>query len=74
MARVTAALGLTGNDFAEVRELSPAEQNRAFCANELDAILYSVGHQNGLIRDATLTCHDMLVAVSGPAIDRMLSD
>jgi uncharacterized protein len=74
MERVMAALGLTRNDFAEVRELSPAEQNRAFCANELDAIVYSVGHPNGLIRDATLTCQSMLVAVSGPAIDRMLSE
>jgi uncharacterized protein len=74
MERVMAALGQTRNDFAEVRELSPAEQNRAFCADELDAIVYSVGHPNGLIRDATLTCHGMLVAVSGPAIERMLSD
>jgi hypothetical protein len=74
MERVLAALGLTRNDFAEVRELPPAEQNRAFCADELDAIVYSVGHPNGLIRDATLTCHGMLVAVSGPAIDRMLSE
>jgi hypothetical protein len=57
-----------------VRELPPAEQNRAFCADELDAIVYSVGHPNGQIRDATLTCHGMLVAVSGPAIDEMLSD
>jgi TRAP transporter TAXI family solute receptor len=74
MERVMAALGLTPNDFADVRELSPAEQNRAFCANELDAIVYSVGHPNGLIRDATLTCHGMLVAVGGPGIDRMLSE
>ena len=74
MERVMAALGLTRNDFAEVRELTPAEQNRAFCAHELDAIVYSVSHPNGLIRDATLTCHGMLVAVSGPEIDRMLSE
>jgi TRAP transporter TAXI family solute receptor len=74
MERVMAALGLTRNDFADVRELSPAEQNRAFCANELDAIVYSVAHPNGLIRDATSTCHGMLVAVSGPGIDRMLSE
>jgi hypothetical protein len=72
--RVLAALGLTRNDFADVRELWPAEQNQAFCANELDAIVYSVSHPNGLIRDATLTCRGMLVAVSGPAIDRMLSE
>jgi uncharacterized protein len=74
MERVMAALGLTRMDFADVRELSPAEQNRAFCANELDAMVYSVGHPNGLIRHATYTCQGMLVPVSGPGIDRMLSE
>lgn len=74
MERVMAAFGLKRDDFAEVRELSPADQNRAFCANELDAIVYSVGHPNGMIRDAALTCNGMLVAVSGPAIDRMLAE
>jgi TRAP transporter TAXI family solute receptor len=74
MERVIAALGLTRNDFAEVRELSPAEQNRAFCANELDAIVYSVSHPSGLVRDATITCPGTLVAVSGPGIDRMLAE
>ena len=74
MDRVMAALGLAHDAFAEVRGLSPAAQNRAFCANELDAIVYSAAHPNGLIRDAILTCHGMLVAVGGPAIDRMLSE
>ena len=72
--RVMAALGLTRRDFAGIRELSLAEQNRAFCAGELDAIIYSVAHPNGLIRDATLSCRGVLVAVSGPDIDRMLSE
>jgi len=74
MDRVMAALGLTRRDFAVVRELSLAEQNRAFCAGELDAIIYSVGHPNGLIRDATLSCGGVLVAVSGADVDRMLSE
>jgi TRAP transporter TAXI family solute receptor len=37
-------------------------------------IVYSVGHPNGLIHDVTRTCHGMLIDVSGPAIDRMLSE
>lgn len=74
MDRVMAALGLARDDFADVREYSPAAQNRAFCAGELDAIVYSVAHPNGLVRDAGLTCQGVLVTVSGPAIDRMLSD
>lgn len=74
MERVMAAFDLKPSDLAQARELSPAEQNRAFCANELDAIVYSVAHPNGLIRDATRMCQGMLVAVSGPNIDRMLSE
>jgi TRAP transporter TAXI family solute receptor len=72
--RVMAVLGLRRSDFVDVRELSAAEQNRAFCVKELDVIVYSVGHPNGLIQDVTRTCHGILVDVSGPAIDRMLSE
>jgi uncharacterized protein len=74
MERVTAALGLTPNDFAATRELTPAEQNRAFCASELDAIVYAVAHPNGLIEDVARTCRGVLVDVSGPPIDKMLSE
>lgn len=73
MDRLMVASHLTRANFAEVRELLPAEQNRAFCDNDLDAIVYSVGHPNGLIRDATQTCHGILVALTGPAVDRMLA-
>lgn len=71
--RVVTVLGLRRGDFVDVRELPAAEQSRAFCANELDVIVYSVGHPNGLIQDVTRTCDGMLVDVSGPAIDRLLS-
>jgi TRAP transporter TAXI family solute receptor len=71
--RVMAVLGLRRGDFVDVRELPAAEQSRAFCADELDVIVYSVGHPDGLIQDVTRTCDGMLVDVSGPAIDRLLS-
>jgi len=73
MDRVMAVSGLARADFSAVREFPPAVQNRAFCANQLDAIVYSVGHPNGLIRHTTLTCEGVLVAVEGPAVDRLLS-
>jgi uncharacterized protein len=72
--RVMTILGLRRNDFLDVRELSAADQSRAFCARELDVIVYSVGHPNGLIQDVTRTCDGVLVDVSGPAIDRMLAE
>lgn len=73
MERIMTALGVTRNDFAEVRELSLAEQHRALCANELDGIVYSVAHPNGLIEDVIRMCRGVLVEVRGPAIDGMLS-
>ena len=72
--RVMAILGLRRSAFVDVRELAIAEQHRAFCRQELDVIVYSVGHPSGLIHDVTRTCHGRLVDVSGPAIDRMLSE
>ena len=51
MERVMAALGFAPNDFAETREFPLAQQHDAFCANALDAIVYTVRHPNGLVDD-----------------------
>jgi len=72
MERIMAALGATPADFAEARELSRAEQQRAFCDEQLDAIVYEVAHPNGLIQDVVRSCQGVLVDLSGPAIDDML--
>jgi len=71
---VMAAFGLTRGVFADVRELPPIERYRAFCGNEIDAIVYSVSHPNGLIQDVTRTCNGVLVEIAGPEIDRMLAE
>jgi len=72
MERIMAALGVTRADFLETHELSLAEQSRALCANELDAIVYEVAHPNGLIQDVVRRCRGGLVDLSGPAIDEIL--
>jgi TRAP transporter TAXI family solute receptor len=73
MERVMAALGFAPTDFAAARELPLAEQHDALCANELDAIVFTVRHPNGLVDDVVRTCRGVLVDVSGPPIDRLLS-
>lgn len=73
MERVMAALGFTPGDFAAARELPLAQQHDAFCANELDAIVYMVRHPNGLVDDVIRTCGGVLLDVSGPPIERLLA-
>ena len=73
MERIMAALGFAPTDFAAARELPLAEQHDALCANELDAIVFTVRHPNGLVDDVVRTCRGVLVNVSGPPIDRLLS-
>ena len=73
MERVLAALGFAPTDFAATRELPLAEQHDAFCADALDAIVYTVRHPNGFVDDAIRTCRGVLVDVSGPAIEALLT-
>ena len=73
MQRVMAALGFAPADFAATRELPLAQQHDAFCANALDAIVYTVRHPNGLVDDVIRTCRGVLVDLSGPQIGDLLS-
>jgi len=73
MNRVMAALGFAPSDFAAARELPLAQQHDAFCARELDAIVYMVRHPNGLIEEVIRTCDGVLVDVSGPRIESLLA-
>ncbi|HSR55097.1 MAG TPA: TAXI family TRAP transporter solute-binding subunit [Alphaproteobacteria bacterium] len=74
MEVVMRALGWTTKTFALASELKPAEQSQALCDNKVDAIVYVVGHPNGSIQEATTACDTVLVPVTGPAIDKLVSD
>ena len=73
MEVVMAALGWTAKSFALASELKPSEQSQALCDNKVDAIVYVVGHPNGSIQEATTTCDTLIVAVDGPAIDKLVA-
>jgi TRAP transporter TAXI family solute receptor len=74
MEVVMDALGWTIDDFALASELAPAEQSAALGDNKVDAIIYTVGHPNGSIQEATSTVEAVLVPVTGEAIDALVSD
>ncbi|MDJ0739438.1 MAG: TAXI family TRAP transporter solute-binding subunit [Gammaproteobacteria bacterium] len=74
MEVVMAAKGWSKSDFSLVSELKAAEQSQALCDNKIDAMVYVVGHPNGSIKEATTSCDTVLVAVDGPAIEKLIAD
>ncbi|NNE88044.1 MAG: TAXI family TRAP transporter solute-binding subunit [Silicimonas sp.] len=71
---VLGAMGKSSDDFALASELKPAEQSAALGDNKVDAIIYTVGHPNGSIQEATSTVDAKLVNVTGEAIDKLVGD
>ncbi|WP_319823930.1 TAXI family TRAP transporter solute-binding subunit [Thalassovita sp.] len=71
---VLEAKGWTTGDFALASELKPAEQSAALCDNQIDAMIYTVGHPSGSIQEATTACDSVLVNVTGPEIDKLIAD
>ena len=74
MEVVMNALGWTLDDFALASELKPAEQSAALGDNKVDAIIYTVGHPNGSIQEATTTVDARIIPVTGPEIDALIAD
>ena len=74
MALVMEALGWQRKDLARAFEFAASEQHRALCADKTDAVVYVVGHPNGIINEATGACETVLVEVAGAAIDEMVKE
>ena len=68
------AKGWTLDDFALASELKAAEQSAALCDNQIDAMVYTVGHPSGSIQEATTACDSVLVEVSGDAVTALVDE
>lgn len=68
------AKGWTKSDFKLASELKASEQSKALCDNKIDAMVYTVGHPSGSIKEATTTCKSVLVNITGPAVDKLVND
>lgn len=65
----------TKSSFAAALELKPMDAVRRLCEGQLDAMVFSAGHPNGLIQEATNpSCGAKLIPVEGEAVDRLLSE
>jgi TRAP transporter TAXI family solute receptor len=74
MEVVMKALGWTKDDFKLASELKSAEQSKALCDNKIDAIVFTVGHPSGSIKEATTSCDSIIVPVTGKAIDKLVKE
>ena len=67
-------MGWSMGDFALASELKSAEQSQALCDNKIDAMVFTVGHPNGSIKEATTSCDAIIVPVDGPVIQKLAAD
>ncbi|SDD95719.1 TAXI family TRAP transporter solute-binding subunit [Rhodospira trueperi] len=67
-------MGWSFDNFSLATELKAAEQSQALCDNNIDAFVYTVGHPNGSIQEATTACDANLVNVHNEATDKLVSE
>ena len=58
--------------FQLASELKASEQAQALCDNNIDAMVYVVGHPNGSIQEAASSCEAIVVPVTGPGVDKLI--
>ncbi len=66
--------GWTLADFAPASELKSSEQAQALADNQIDAIVFTVGHPSGSIQEATTAADAHLVPVTGPEINALVKE
>jgi uncharacterized protein len=74
MEVVMEAMGWTMDDFQLSSELQAAEQSQALCDNNIDAMVYTVGHPSGSIQEATTACDSVLVEVWNDEIESLVEE
>lgn len=73
MELIMAEKGWDKGTFKLASELKASEQAQALCDNKIDAMLYSVGHPSGAIKEATTSCDAKVIQVTGPVIDKLIN-
>ncbi|MFY0992014.1 TAXI family TRAP transporter solute-binding subunit [Halomonas sp. C05BenzN] len=72
MNQVMDVMGWDTDTFSLASQLDAAEQAAALADNNIDAMVYVVGHPNGSIQEATTTVDSKLIPVTGPEIEEII--
>jgi uncharacterized protein len=71
---IEAKLGWRGEERVRPLELSAEATTSALCSGSIDANLLIVGHPSPLVKTQLAACPVNLVAITGPAIDKLLQE
>lgn len=71
---VMEAMGWDTSTFSLASQLDAAEQAAALSDNNIDAMVYVVGHPNGSIQEATTTIDARIIPVTGDEIDALVEE
>ena len=74
MEVVMEKMGWKMGDFALASELKSSEQSAALCDGKIDAMVFTVGHPNGSIKEATTSCDAIIVNVDNAIIKKLAAD
>ena len=74
MEVVMDAFGMGMGDFALATEFKGSEMAKQICDDNIDAMIYTIGHPAAAIKEATTTCDVKLVSVTGAPIDQLVAD
>ncbi len=74
MEVVMEAFGMGMDSFALATEYKGSEMAKQICDDNIDAMIYTIGHPAAAIKEATTTCDVKLVSVVGEPIDKLVSD
>jgi len=67
-------MGWEASDFSLAAELKSSEQAAALCDDKIDAIVFTVGHPSGTIKEATTSCDSKLIDVNNDTIKKLADD
>jgi TRAP transporter TAXI family solute receptor len=73
MEQLLEAMGWKLGDFSLASELRADEHGPALCDNKIDGFFYAVGHPSANIQDPTTTCGAQLISLTGPAVEKLVS-
>ena len=74
MEVVMEAFGIGMDDLALATEYKGSEMAKQLCDDNIDAMIYTIGHPAAAIKEATTTCDARLISVTGKPIDQLVAD